>query len=353
MKTRAIVASGLVACASFSAGCQTNPETGGRSLITLSKADEIKIGEQAAPQFTEEFGGKVKSEQCQRYTTEIGMKLKDQIERKDYHDLPWEFTLLDSGIVNAFALPGGKVFCTRGLAGQLTSEAQLAGVLGHEIGHVAAQHGNQRISQASGINMGLQVIGVLAGAGGEGGTAAKYAELGIPALQMGSQLVLLKYSRTQEIEADSLGMKYMSRANYNPRAQREVMELLGRLSSGNNPPAILATHPSSAERIKKIDEALATEYASTQNNPAYQMYPERYQKNMLEPLSKLPPPPPPKPVKQASLDNSLDSVLGPPALWCSHCRAEAQLAAELAAQEVGPVAPREGIYSFFAPAARP
>lgn len=337
-----ILAAVALGGAAFLGGCMTNPETGGKSLLSLSKEQEVKIGEEAAPQFTEEFGGKVKSEQCRRYVTDLGMKLKAHIERQDYLDLPWEFTLLDSDVVNAFALPGGKVFFTRGLAKQLTSEAQMAGVLGHEIGHVTAEHADQRISQASGANLGLQVIAVLAGAAGEGGTAAQYARAGLPALQMGSQLVLLSYGRAEEIEADGLGMRYMSRAGYNPRAQREVMELLGRLGGGKNPPEILSTHPPSEKRIEKIDQALAGEYAQTQSNPAFKTNTERYQKEFLAPLSKLPPPPPPKPVKKTALLS--------PEIWCGHCRA---LALQEAAKESRPVAVGEVIDPFPAPSGRP
>lgn len=345
MNSRSILTAALLAGAASLGGCKVNPETGGRSLLSLTKDQEIQIGQQAAPQFTAEFGGKVPSEPCQRYVSEIGMAMKNHIDRKDYLDLPWEFTLLDSSVVNAFALPGGKIFFTRGLASQLTNEAQMAGVMGHEIGHVTAEHADQRISQASGATIGLNVIAVLAGAAGDGG-AAQYAKASLPALKMGTQLVLLKYGRDEEIEADGLGMRYMVRAGYSPRGQREVMELLGKLSAGSSPPEILSSHPPSEKRIQKIDEALNSEFAHTLNNPAFKTNVERYKKEFLDPLSKLPPARHTGEKQQAGLPS--------PELWCAHCREAARgKAAELSAQEAGPVAPREGVYSFFAPAARP
>lgn len=339
MNSRPILATGLVASAALLSGCSTNPETGHRSFLSLSKEEEVQIGQEAAPQFTEEFGGKVQSAQCTKYVSDMGMALKEHVERQDYNDLPWEFTLLDSSVVNAFALPGGKVFFTRGLASQLTSEAQMAGVLGHEIGHVTAEHADQRISQATGAGIGLNVIAVLVGGEG-GGAAAQYARAGLPALKMGTQLVLLSYGREEEIEADGLGMKYMTKAGYNPRGQREVMELLGRLSGGGGAPEFLSTHPPSEKRIEKIDQALAGEYAHTQNNPAFKTNVEQYKREFLAPLSKLPP---------ARHGASKQALLGSPQLWCAHCRE----AAARAAEEGRPVAGGEAVQVVVAPAARP
>lgn len=331
----------LVALASFVAGCSTNPETGKHTLNYLSKADEVKLGEEAAPQFTQEFGGKVDSPACQAYVTNLGNKLKDQIDRKDYADLPWEFTFLNSDVVNAFALPGGKVFITRGLAADLSSEAQMAGVLGHEIGHVTAEHGDQRITQQVGFNVIMAGLAIGVGVAGNDTAVGKYGQYAVPAIAVGGNVVLLKYGRDEELEADALGMKYMSRAGYDPRAQREVMEILGKLSGGSSPPEWLSTHPASETRIQKIDQALATTYASTQNNPKYGEYAERYKSDFLTPLSKVPAAP--KPQKQADL-------LANPAAWCAICAARQAALPET--EEPRPVAPREGVYAFFAPPPR-
>ena len=128
----------------FGSGCAKNAATGKRSLVLLSAAEEERLGAEAAPQFTAEYGGAVDDAALNRYVTDIGNRLA-AVTEADYPDLEWEFTLLDSSVVNAFALPGGKVFITRGLAERLDNEAQLAGILGHEIGHVTARHVEDRV----------------------------------------------------------------------------------------------------------------------------------------------------------------------------------------------------------------
>src|SRR5262249_8834355 len=138
----------IVVLASLAAltGCTKNVATGKRIFtLGMSRDQEIALGSQAAPQFTQEFGGKVPSPALQQYVSNIGQKMAKETEAQN-PTLPWEFTLLNMTVVNAFALPGGKVFFTRGLAEKLTTEAQMAGVMGHEIGHVTAQHGSQRIA---------------------------------------------------------------------------------------------------------------------------------------------------------------------------------------------------------------
>src|SRR5262245_24034987 len=126
--------------------CSYNKVTGEQSLLWMSQDEENKLGAEAEPQMIEQFGGKVPNQQLQDYVSRVGHKLA-AVTEEGFPQLPWEYTLLNSDVINAFALPGGKVFITRGLAAKLTSEAQLAGVLGHETGHVTARHGNQQMSQ--------------------------------------------------------------------------------------------------------------------------------------------------------------------------------------------------------------
>src|ERR1043165_4828434 len=122
-------------------GCTKNAATG-KSILTLgmSRDQEVSLGTQAMPDVIKEYNGKVENPRLQQYVNDIGKKLAKETE-SSHPTLPWEFTLLNTAVVNAFALPGGKVFFTRGHAEKLTTEAQMAGVLGHEIGHVTAQHG--------------------------------------------------------------------------------------------------------------------------------------------------------------------------------------------------------------------
>jgi predicted Zn-dependent protease len=205
-------------------------------------------------------------------------------------------------VINAFALPGGKVFITRGLASKLDNEAQMAGVLGHEIGHVTARHASQQAAKQLGMQGVLAGLGIAVGVAGENTKIAQYGQYGIPALQMGGQVLMLKFSRTDETQADELGMRYMTRAGYDPEAQKQVMEILQReTASAGREPEILQTHPYPEHRVTHIEQLLAKDYANTKNNPQYGLFPERYKSEFLDVLAKeppAPPPPPPPPAQQ-------------------------------------------------------
>ena len=340
-KLTAVFAATLIPL-SFS-GCTKNAATG-KNILTLgmSRDQEIALGSEAAPEFTKEFGGAVENPRLQKYVADIGKKMASQTEANN-PTLPWEFTLLNTEVVNAFALPGGKVFFTRGLAQKLTSEAQMAGVIGHEIGHVTAQHGSQRIAQAGLTNLGVAAVAIGVGASGNE-DVQRYGAIGVPALAMGGQLVLLKFGRNEELEADRLGVRYMSAVGYNPRGQMEVMQVLASLSKGGGTPAILSTHPDPGARVQAIQDLLNSEYAHTQNNPKFQDFKERYKADFLDVLATIPkPPPPPKPKPQQGAGLMDPIRLDDSASWCALCAAQAK--------EPRPVPPREGVYAFFAPAA--
>lgn len=287
--TAAVVALGLALIAA--PGCQTNPATGEKFFSTLSPEQEAALGAQAAPGLTEQFGGRVENPQLQQYVTNIGQRLAKETESY-FPGLEWEFTLLDSPVINAFALPGGKVFISRGLAEKLTSEAQMAAVLGHEVGHVTAQHTARRMGQGTIFNAGLAVAGLAVGMSDADSDVRKIGQYAVPALAVGGNLVILKFGRDEEAQADYLGMRYMSKLGYDPHAQLEVMEILKQASgSGGGAPEFLSTHPLPQTRIDRIEELLRSdEFKQTQNNPNYQMYPERYQREFLSVLKTLPPP---------------------------------------------------------------
>jgi len=288
-RTAAALALGLLMAAA--AGCQTNAATGQKFFTTLSPAQEAAIGAEAAPGLTEQFGGKVASAPLQQYVTNIGLRLAKETESY-FPTLEWEFTLLDSPVINAFALPGGKVFISRGLAEKLTSEAQMAGVLGHEVGHVSAQHTARRIGQATLFNVGIAAAGIAVGLSDSDSDVRKVGQFAVPALAVGGNLVILKFGRDEEAQADYLGMRYMSKLGYDPKAQLEVMEILKAASgAGGGSPEWMSTHPLPQTRIDRIRALLnEDEFKLTQNNPNYQMYPERYQREFLSVLKTLPPP---------------------------------------------------------------
>lgn len=297
-------------------GCSVNPATGARSLTLLTWEREVAMGAEAAPGMTAEFGGETPDAEAQAYVDEVGQKLIGGIE-EGVPELPWTFTLLDSSVINAFALPGGQVYLSRGLADKFTSEAEMAGVIGHEIGHVTARHGNQRISKQIGFNVGMVAAAIVVGAADEDSDIRRYGQIGVPALAIGGNVVLLKYGRDEELEADMLGMRYMARAGYNPIGQRLVMETLQKASGNSSQPEWLSTHPASDTRIQRIDRLLATEYANTQNSSEYVMNKDAYETRMLARLARLSPP------KHGSAPVSM---LDTSALWCAHCQAELAMA---------------------------
>lgn len=271
-------------------GCTTNPATGERFLNLLTPEEEIQIGAQAAPDLIREFGGAVEHPQLQAYVRRVGMRLAEQTEAY-FPTLPWEFTLLNSPEINAFALPGGKVFITRGLMERLENEAQLAGVLGHEVGHVSAQHGARRIGQQIVFEAGLAIAGAVVDASGK--QTRRAGEAVLPAVELGGTLVLLKFGRDEEHQADALGVRYMVRAGYDPSAQVRVMEILRDAAGGAQPELLgwLSTHPLPDQRIRRLRQLVESEYAYTRGDPAYGLYAERFRAEMLEPLRRLPPPP--------------------------------------------------------------
>jgi len=308
-----VVATMALAATAMLTGCATDPTTGDRFLSVFSWDQETALGLEAAPGFTQEFGGELPNESVRAYVTEVGMSMVAHVEEGVPDDLPWEFTILNSDVVNAFALPGGQVFITRGLASQLDNEAQLAGVLGHEIGHVTKRHGNRQMTKSVLAQGGLTVGALIVGAADEGSVLREYGTYGLPVAQVGSQLVLLSYGRGAEYDSDEAGMKYMSLAGYKPSGQRGVMQKLAELSAGGQrPPAWLATHPYPEARIERIDQLLRTTYAQAEASGANEKFPDRYRQRMLQPLARMPAAPLPP-----TADGT--AMLPAAAIWCALC----------------------------------
>ena len=292
------------------AGCQTNPATGKSQFLINNRDQEIAMGDQAAPQLVDEMGGELNDPQVRAYVIEIGRKLAATTEG-DNPTLPWSFTVVDSDIINAFALPGGRVFISRGLLRRMTNEAQLAGVLGHEIGHVTARHINDRMVNTAVAGIGVSVAGSILteGVGGVIGDIAPKA------IELGGQTIVLRYGRGQELEADALGMRYMTRAKYNPMAQRQVMELLAQSMGTQAGSEWFSTHPYPKTRIEQIDRLLASEYAGIVNDPAYRLNAEEFVRRCRTRLAL---------GRPAPLTDRGEAMTGlpPAAAWCMTCRHE-------------------------------
>jgi len=224
------------------AGCAINPATGRRQLSLMSEGQEIQMGQQADPDIVASMG-LVPDESLQIYVQELGTELASLSERPD---LPWTFRVLDDPLINAFALPGGFVYVTRGIMAHFESEAELAGVLGHEIGHVTARHSVNQISKQQVAQIGLGVGMILKP------ELQEYAWIASASMQ----LLFLKFGRDDEHQADELGVRYMGRVGYDPAQLSGVMAMLGQVTreGGGGPPEWLSTHPNPANREAAILE---------------------------------------------------------------------------------------------------
>ncbi|MCE9588984.1 MAG: M48 family metalloprotease [Planctomycetes bacterium] len=265
-------------------GCSTNPATGKSQFNVVDEKQEIQLGVQAQPAFTKDNGGEIPSPAIRSYVNDLGHRLAAASERPQ---LPWTFTVVDSSVINAFALPGGKVFISRGLLAKMTNEAQLAGVLGHEIGHVTAQHIGQQMSQA------MVLQGVVAGLGVAGGASNNdyLRVLGMGA-SAGGSVYLLKFGRDQESQADELGVRYMSRLGYNPVGQLQVMEILQKEAGSSNTVEFLSTHPLPQTRLDRLNALIKKSYPDYNTTGKYRFNQDEFKAAVLDPLKTLPPPKP-------------------------------------------------------------
>ncbi len=256
-------------------GCGTktvNPVTGQQERSVMSEQQELQTGAQAHQEILKEYGV-LNNQRVQSYVNDIGQKLAKLSHRAN---LKWTFTVLDSPEINAFALPGGYVYITRGIMAYLDSEADLAGVIGHEIGHVTARHGAQRATrQQDAALVGLLggLLGAVLDAKGGGGIGQQIGQVS----QAAAAGYVAKYGREQELQADGLGAEYLSRVNYDPRNMIDVIRVLkdqerfaqdvarveGRpVPQGGN--AWLASHPSNDERLNAISR-IAAQYQGNKN----------------------------------------------------------------------------------------
>ena len=248
--------------------CAVNPVTGRQQLMLVSEQEEIQIDRERSPfQFSQDYGP-LQDSALNAYINRTGMAIARKTHRPD---MPYSFRGVNAVYMNAYAFPGGSIAITRGMLIELQNEAELAAVLGHEIGHVNARHTAQQMSK--GMLTQLLVTGatIAAATQGFGDLAAQLGSLGAGAL-------LASYSRDNEREADALGMEYMVRAGYSPKGMVEMLEILKRKSrkGGNAVNLLFATHPMSDERYRTALQAATTRYAAAMNLPLYR---ERFMEN--------------------------------------------------------------------------
>jgi len=232
---------------------QHNPITGEMQHVDLTSEQEIALGLQAAPEMAAQHGGLAPDPEAQALVDRVGGALaaKSAAGQSPY---PFEFHLVaDDQTVNAFALPGGQVFITAGLLGHLRTEGELAGVLGHEVGHVVGRHGAEHIAKAQ-LTQGLTGAAVMATYDPDDPSTQQTAAVAA----LIANLVTMRFGREDELESDRLGVRFMADAGYDPRALVGVMEVLEQATAGQQrPPEFFSTHPNPERRVEQIETAIA------------------------------------------------------------------------------------------------
>lgn len=263
-RVRAAATALLTLAGLLAAGCATNPVTGNSDLVIMSEKSEIQVGRQQHQIVLQQMGS-YDDERLQAYVTEVGTRLAKASHRPN---LEYTFTVVDTEDVNAFALPGGFIYISRGILPYLNSEAELAAVLGHEIGHVTARHGVKRQAQGTLAGIGAAAAGILTGQPG-------LADLA----NVAGQAIVSGYGREQELEADRLGAEYLARTGYDPEAVIRVVSVLkaqesfevARARAEKRDPRIyhglFATHPDNDTRLQEaVRSAAGAEARATGQN---------------------------------------------------------------------------------------
>jgi len=226
--------------------CAKNPVTGKREVMLISETDEIKLGAESDPEIIAEFGI-LENPALQAFINEKGNEMAKISHRSS---LPFHFKILDSPVVNAFALPGGYVYFTRGILAHFNNEAQFSGVLGHEIGHVTARHGANQYSKQILAELGLAI----------GSSISKELEAFAEIAGVGMQLLFMKFGRADESQSDELGVEYATKTGYDCVQMADFFKTLDKLGGGEEGrlPAFLSTHPAPLDRYEKVGELTKT-----------------------------------------------------------------------------------------------
>jgi predicted Zn-dependent protease len=226
-------------------GCATNPITGQDELMLIAEDQDFAIGKQYAPEVTRQMGGRIEQPELQNYINSVGQKIASVCQKPQWE---YHYVALNDKTANAFALPGGYVFITKGMLDKLSSEAQLAAILSHETAHIVARHSSAQMSRQIGIEILLSAV-----------TSESTSQGVLTAANLGSQIIGLSYSREQELQADIGGVEYMVKAGYNPYGMIETMQILLE-ENAVRPVEFFSTHPSPENRIAKILEQIQQRY---------------------------------------------------------------------------------------------
>ena len=259
---RNVLLAATIGCLLLAVGCTINPATGKRQLTLISEQQEVALGLDEAKKAVAQYG-RYPDDELQEYVSELGLRLAAASERPD---LPWAFTVVDDPVVNAFALPGGQIFGTRGILAHFNSEAELASVLGHESGRVTGRHSVEQMSTAQLANLGLGVAMIASE------DVRPYAGMAA----QGLQLMFLKFSRDDESESDMLGLRYMTNVGYDPNEMPKMFVTLDRISAaqgGGRIPVWASTHPNPDRReevtYERIERLPSDRQSGTVNRDGY------------------------------------------------------------------------------------
>lgn len=254
MRRLIAIAIAVIAVLGYFGRSALNPVTGQQQHLAMSPEQEIALGEQTAPDVAQQFGGLDPDDGLQTEVQRIGNAIAQASEAGQ---TPYKFTfhvLADPATVNAFSLPGGPVYITHALLARLGDEAELAGVLGHEMGHVVARHSSEQIARTQLAQALVTAVGV---ASSDNYDHQRQSEM---IASVAAQLATLRYGRRDEIQADTLGVRFMSEAGWDPRALEQVMQILAESRGGSGQPEFMSTHPDPGNRAQIIDAAIARRF---------------------------------------------------------------------------------------------
>ncbi len=228
-------------------GCAVNPITGQDQFMLIPESQELEIGQAYAPEIEKQMGGRIPNEAVQAYIDSVGQRIARVSHRPD---IQYHFAALDHKTINAFALPGGYIFITKGMLVKLNNESELAGVLAHETTHVVARHASEAMSR----QIGMQLLLAAAVSSTNSAVAAQAADVA-------QQIIALRFSRDDERQADRIGMDYMVAAGYDPHGMVETMRMLER-ENEVSPIDFLSSHPSPQNRIAYLAGRIESKYSN-------------------------------------------------------------------------------------------
>lgn len=263
----------IIGAVTYFSSRSTNEVTGEVQHISIEPDQEVALGLQAFPEMAAQFGGEIDHPTISEYVEAVGQRV---VQQSDARRGPYQYdfhVLNDAQTINAFALPGGQVSITLGLLRRLKDEAELAAVLGHEIGHVVGRHGAEQLSKQQ---FAQTLVGAATIAAFDPENPRATATNAAIAAAIG-QLVTMRFGRQDELESDALGVRMMASAGYDPEGMRSLLEVLGQSSEGGGrPPEFFSTHPNPENRLARVDELIRSTGRTSGDRGV-----ERFQANVL------------------------------------------------------------------------